>query len=253
MNFCSTIDSFELSVFSKKGVIIFMVLFGMLSSNPFWSQPAYYLDLLPEHTWHTLFDRGKPKEVSSYTFGTGFMEKSEVDVKGYRCKLGAGFPIFDDVWLLGMGVCFGTKQFSQVNRNLDYLSSGRFFDYYQMGQELRLRQIGLNMKIENVGDWDSFFFGAGLDFCRNYFESSYKDEIFSGKGRTWSPDLKMGWRIPWETEFSVKIFIDMAYHNILVENIDWRSGDKVLNDFSGFRSNYWQLTLGLGFEFNDWR
>jgi hypothetical protein len=249
-----SLSSLDISELKRRIILISAVLIGITMNNTARSQSlAFYGDVMSEHTMHALRHKGKAKEVSSFTYGTGFSEKSDVEIKGYRCKLGAGFPIIDDVYLLGMGICFGSKQYYYVNGNLDYLSSGRFFNYYPMGKELSLRQFGLNMKLENVGDWDSFFFGLGLDYNRSFFESAYKDEMVSGKGRTWSPDLKIGWRIPGDSDFAAKIFFDLAYQNILVQNIDWRSGDKVINDFSGFRSNYWQLTLGLGFEFNDWR
>ena len=218
-------------------------LYCLLMGQMIFSQ-GLYLDMVLENTRPT-------KEVECFVNGTSFRESRITDVSGQRWQLGYTHvdkaSDFSYIHFNG-GISYASKTLVPVNRNQDYLQSARFFGYYQMGEDINIRQIGLNVKAD-FGSWA--YVGLSIDWCRAFFKSEYQNELVSGKGRLFSPNLCMGLRIP---EFlgdnrpllSGKIFLETGPQWMLVRNLDWQSSTKVLNNFAGFRSNYWVFHIGFG-------
>jgi len=142
-----------------------------------------------------------------------------------------------DRWLMeaGIGLSFSN---SQIVASSQRSMSAQVFNYYQLGESISVKEFGISLH----ADFGTILYaGADLDvgFLKLDASDATSNQEVVGSGGYFSPKFRFGWCLPivggktgTSTKFYVRVFTQFSISNLQAKDLDWKSPDRELIDFS---------------------
>ena len=159
-----------------------------------------------------------------------------------------------DMWGLELG---GGLNYHSGNivRDTSLSSTSQIFDYYQMGDQMTVRSVGLSLHAHAGG---IFFIGGDVDFgfSKMKSESVNADEYVKDWGGYCIPQLQIGTCIPLfggRSSVNPKVYLKIYSNNSIVlyrfNKTDWIAPGREFKNYSDLRSSGVMNTVGFSLSY----